>query len=84
MTLYVTDRITGEMTPLDISPLAKRPTGRVRRIASPYGQYRRAPVYYPLRKKRSRLVDDLSILVLGLGGLALASALIASSGVLPY
>ena len=79
MNTYVTNISTGEMTPIDLSPLAKKPRGRVKRIQP--GQVKSQG--YPLRsyKKKARLNDELVFILMAGAGLVLAAVLMA--GTLP-
>lgn len=77
MNTYVTNISTGEMTPIDLSPLAKKPRGRVKRIQT--SQVNRQG--YPLRsyKKKARLNDELVLILMAGAGLALATVLFAGT-----
>lgn len=62
MTLYITNKATGEMSPLDLSPLRRKPQGRkVQRV-----QYTHHP----------RTNDDAVLLLAGLNLLTLTLVLV--------
>jgi hypothetical protein len=79
VTLYVTNTNTGEMTPLNLAPLAHEPKGKVHRLPSP----RRAhATTYRTRKPYSR-PQPLGDLAIGVGCALLALAILLTLAIRP-
>lgn len=76
MTLYSTDPRTGEMTPLDLTPLRREVEARARQARRVRHVPRKA-TYRPRRYySRFRPLDDL---ILGIGGILLACAILVTA-----
>lgn len=78
MTLYITDTSTGEMTPLDLSPLRTPPKGTVRRLPNP------RPVRTTARRRqyrRRKPVVPLNDFLAGLAALVVAFAILLALSV---
>lgn len=73
MTLYYTDKRTGEMTAI-LEPLRHKPRGKVKRLPSP--RIAHQTTYHPPRRYNYRRPQPVGDLVLGLGATLLAAAVL--------